>query len=497
MKFNFSSSKINELSTDAVVGFVNKTDKISGPFLKALDDAASGSLGRAIDSEEFTGKDGEILSILNPKGFRSGRLLLVGLGEIAKLDPDSFRRAMGHISRNTGLTQARTAALFFGQYSEAEYVQAAVEGYFLGSFKQLDFKTGEAARDKSRLASIEVVTDQTAKVKRAAKATEKAVIIAEGQLLVRRLAQTPSGHLTPRIYAAEIKKLSGKYGFSCRVLDEKGIAKEKMGAFLGVAAGSEEPPRFMILEHKGGGAKQKPIVLVGKGVTFDSGGISLKPGLKMHEMKQDMAGSAVVVAALVTATRLGIRQNVVGLIPATENMPSGRATRPGDILTSRKGKTIEIINTDAEGRLILADALDYANEFDPQAVIDIATLTGAALMILGYAGAPILGNNDKLLERLMEASKVTAERVWTLPIWDDHREQMKSPIADLVNSGGRPAGTITATAFLENFIGDWPWAHIDIASVDLEQSGRPYVPQGASGFGLRLLIELLSQWKRL
>ena len=497
MKFNFSSSKINELSTDVVVGFVAKTDKVSGPYLKVLDDAASGSLGRAVDSEEFTGKDGEILSILNPNGFKSGRLILVGLGEAAKLKADSFRRAMGYLSRNKGLTQARTAAVYFGAYSEAENVQAAIEGYFLGSFKQLDFKTGESAKDTSRLVAIEVVTDQAARVKRAAKATERAAIIAEGQLLVRRLAQTPSGHLTPRIYAAEVKKLAGKYGFSFRVLDEKGIAKEKMGAFLGVAAGSDEPPRFMILEHKGGGAKQKPIVLVGKGVTFDSGGISLKPGLKMHEMKQDMAGSAVVVAALVTAARLGIKQNVVGLIPATENMPSGHATRPGDILTSRKGKTIEIINTDAEGRLILADALDYANEFHPQAVIDIATLTGASLMILGYAGAPILGNNDKLLERLTDASKITAERVWTLPVWDDHRDQMKSPIADLVNSGGRPAGTITATAFLENFIGDWPWAHIDIASVDLELSGKPYVPQGASGFGLRLLTELLSRWKRL
>jgi len=178
-------------------------------------------------------------------------------------------------------------------------------------------------------------------------------------------------------------------------------------------------------------------------------------------------------------------------------MPSGHATRPGDIHTSRKGKTIEIINTDAEGRLILADALDYANEFNPQAVIDIATLTGASLYILGYSGAPIMGNHEKLLSRIAEAAEATAERVWRLPIWDDHREQMKSSIADLVNSGGRPAGTIAAGAFLENFIGDWPWAHIDIAYVDAEPTGKPYIPKGATGFGLRLLIELLLNWKKL
>jgi leucyl aminopeptidase len=187
----------------------------------------------------------------------------------------------------------------------------------------------------------------------------------------------------------------------------------------------------------------------------------------------------------------------VGLIPATENMPSGTATKPGDILTTRKGLTVETINTDAEGRLILADALDYANKLNPQAVIDIATLTGASLYILGYAGAPILGNNDRLLQRVKEASEATAEKVWELPIWDDHREMMKSPIADLVNSAGRTAGTIAASAFLENFVGNWPWVHIDIAYMDLEPKGKPYTPKGPTGFGLRLLIELLSRWKKL
>ena len=232
-------------------------------------------------------------------------------------------------------------------------------------------------------------------------------------------------------------------------------------------------------------------MLVGKGVTFDSGGISLKPGQDMHEMKGDMTGSAVVIAAMITAARLKLKINLVALTPLTENMPSGHATRPGDIVVSRQGKTIEIINTDAEGRLILADALDYANKFKPQAVIDVATLTGAALYVLGYAGAPIMGNNTKLLDRISAAADVTAEKVWAMPIWDEHRDQMKSGIADLVNSGGRAAGTIAAGAFLENFIGDWPWAHIDIAYVDIEHGGKAYIPKGATGIGLRLLTEVL------
>ncbi len=204
-----------------------------------------------------------------------------------------------------------------------------------------------------------------------------------------------------------------------------------------------------------------------------------------------------MLSAIITAARLRLPLNLVALMPLTENLPSGTAIRPGDVITSRKGLTIEVINTDAEGRLILADALDYANIFKPQAVVDIATLTGAALYVLGYAGAPVVGNNPRLMDRLRVASADTAERIWEMPLWDDFRDAIKGSVADLVNTGGRPAGTITASAFLENFVGDWPWAHIDIAYVDLEKSGRPYIPKGATGIGLRLLVELLSKWKPL
>lgn len=217
----------------------------------------------------------------------------------------------------------------------------------------------------------------------------------------------------------------------------------------------------------------------------------------MDEMKGDMSGGGIVLSTVVTLARLELKQNIVGIIPLAENMPSGRALKPGDIVTSRKGKTIEIINTDAEGRLILSDALDYADRFDPKAVIDIATLTGATKYILGLAGIPFMGNNEKLKELIKNASERCGELVWPLPIWDEHREMMKSSIADLKNSGGPYSGTITASAFLENFIGSWPWAHIDIACVDIEKKGRPYIPKGQTGNGLRLLVELLSNWKKV
>jgi len=497
MRFLFGSDDFVSVRDEVLVLFATETKTIKGGQLKRLDRALGGALGRLFQSGEFSGSSGQVASFVPAPGLRCRRVLVVGLGEEKKLDHDSFRRAVGDLSRYKGFTQARSVAVHFGEHADASFYQAAVEGYLLGSFRQLDYRTGESARDDSRLAGVRFLVHKASQVPALRRAVERGRIISDGQILARKLAQTPAGDLTPRLYAAKARRLARQHRVRCRVLNEKAIARERMGALLGVARGSDEPPRFIVLEYEGQAAGKKPVVLVGKGVTFDSGGISLKPGQDMHEMKGDMAGSAVVLATMITAARLKLPLHLVGLMPLTENMPSGHATRPGDILKSRKGKTIEVINTDAEGRLILADALDYAGRFKPQAVIDIATLTGATLYILGYAGAPIVGNNDALVTRLENAASATAERVWRLPIWDDHRDQMKGTIADLVNSGGRPAGTIAAAAFLENFIGDWPWAHIDIAYVDLEPKGRPYVPKGATGFGVRLLVEMLARWKPL
>jgi leucyl aminopeptidase len=497
MKYTCKVSSLQDLEVDTAVLFVESFAKLEDTSLKQIDGSTGNALTTLLNTGEFSGQDGETVVLYQPSGFASRRLVLTGIGTRTKVDHDSYRRAMGRASRLKAVLKSGKLGIYFGRMSNSSYFQAAIEGYVLGSYKLKRFKTGQESEPASRVDEVICGVGTRAQLRKLERAVSRAAIIADGQSLVRQLAETPSNELTPAIYARKAQELARQYHVRCRVLDEKAIAQEKMGALLAVAKGSQELPRFIILEYKGGPSGQQPIVLIGKGVTFDSGGISIKQAANMHEMKQDMAGSAVVLVTLLTASRLGIKRNLVGLIPTAENMPSGSATRPGDIVVSRKGKTIEIINTDAEGRLLLADALDYANKFKPQAVIDIATLTGGCLYVLGYAGSPIIGNNNRLLDQLRAASKATAERVWELPIWDDHRDQMKSSIADLVNSGGKPASTIAAAAFLENFIGDWPWAHIDIAYTDSEPKGKPYTPKGPTGFGLRLLVETVSNWKKV
>ena len=496
MNYKYSIEDIHAVDVDAVVIFSAEFDKIRDRYLNRVDSLTQGTVTNLFKADEFTGKKFELAIIYKPFGFKTRRIILAGLGEKKKINADTFRAVAGKISQSKTVQNSKKLALSFKGYENPDFYQAAVEGFFLGSYKMLDFKTGEARKDTNKINELTFLIERKAGLKRLENAVQKGEIIAEGQLLVRQLGNTPANFLTPALYAQKAQELARKHKINCRVLDEKGIEKEKMGALLAVGKGSSEPARFIVLSYKGRNDSQAPIVLVGKGITFDAGGISLKPPLNMHEMKNDMSGSAVVLATILTAARLKLPRNLIALMPAAENLPSSTALKPGDIIKTRKGLTVEVINTDAEGRLILADALDYANTFKPQAVVDIATLTGAALYILGYEGAPILGNNGKLLDQLKNAAENSAERVWELPIWEGHREQMKSGIADLVNSGGKPAGTIAAAAFLENFTGDWPWAHIDIAYMDMEPKGKPYIPVGITGFGLRLLIELLSNWKK-
>lgn len=497
MKIIVSSEPAAEIKADCLIHFTTKADSVNDPFLKSIDNATEGAVSALFETKEFTGKEGQLATLYPVPGVKARRIVLAGLGDFKKLNPDCYRRVMGQASRARAIASSERIAVSFGKNEKAEFSQAAVEGCLLGKYKILRYKSGEAKTDQHRLTDLICLVSKKSLIARTKKAATRGEIIAEGQLLARDLSFTPSNYLTPVMFADIAKKLAKKHGFSFKALDQAAIEKEKMGAYLSVTKGSVEPPRFIILQYRGAAASQKPICLVGKGVMFDSGGISLKAGLNMHEMKQDMTGAAVVLATMVTAARLGLKRNIVALVAACENMPAGNASKPGDVVTARNGKTIEIINTDAEGRLTLADALDYANKFDPQAVIDIATLTGAALYILGYAGAPITGNNTKLLGLIEESSFGLGERVWQMPIWDEFRDSMKSDCADLVNAGVRAAGTMCAAAFLENFVGDWPWAHIDIAYMDNEPKGRDYVPKGASGWGVRLLTEVLSNWKKV
>jgi leucyl aminopeptidase len=496
MQFSFGSSAIHEVESDSLVLFVPVDDHPLDKRMKALDAATNGAVTIMAESGEFVGREGQIVSLPTPAGFRAGRAILVGLGDADDVNADSYRRAAGRLSRWPGFTSYQNAAFHLGDLDDAGCFQAIIEGYILGSHRMLQYKTDDAGKATNKLTAMAFVASHGRLKRRLEKAVLRGQIAAEAQTQVRELATAPANMLTPRLFAAKALKLARAHGIKARALDSKGIAQEKMGALMAVAKGSSESPRFVILEYNAGRKGQKPIVLVGKGITFDSGGLSLKKADLMHEMKGDMAGAAVVLSTIVAAARAGLKLNIVALMPLAENMPSAKATRPGDIVTARNGMTIEIINTDAEGRLILADALDFANEFDPQAVIDIATLTGASLYILGYSGAPILGNNQSLENMLREAADVTAERVWPLPLWDDFRLAMKSDLADLANSGGKAAGTATAAAFLENFIGDWPWAHVDIAYVDVELKGRPYIPRGTTGIGARLLLQVLTDWRK-
>ena len=333
-----------------------------------------------------------------------------------------------------------------------------------------------------------------ASLKGADKGREIGGITAWAQNTTRELVAHPAIVMTPTKLAESAKKLASEYNFKCTALGKDEIRKLKMGCLLAVNAGSDQPPRFIILEYKGRGAKKGKLCLVGKGITFDSGGYSLKDTANMVDMKGDMAGGACVIAAVAAAARLRLPIHLVGLIPSTENLVSGKGYVPGDILKSYNGKTIEVTNTDAEGRLVLADAIAYADKYDPSAIVDIATLTGACRIALGYSGAGYFSNDDRLAARLEKASEISKEKIWRMPLWDDYQDYIVSNLADIKNSAGKVGSLGTSAAFLANFIGKNKWAHIDIAGMDVDIKGGAYITKGSSGFGTRLLVEFLRNW---
>jgi len=495
MKISTLVAEPDSLKASSIVRFCFSGAYTRDVMLKKFDRILGGSIKRIYDSGEFDGALNQTVILHTGSAIGFERIILAGLGEQKKADNDSYRQASGTISQLRAIKSSRTVTFCLNDKATGTTAAAVVEGFLLGSHKITDYKSDDA--DNKMPEELIFCANSKKESGEFSKGIYSGQIIAEGVLQARKLAADPANYLTPEKFARKAEFLAKKYKLESDILSEARIKSEKMGALLAVAQGSANPPRVVILKYSGRGTKDRPIVLIGKGITFDSGGISLKDPLDMYEMKGDMTGGAIVLAAVVTAARLRLKQNIVGIIPLAENMPSGTAIKPGDIVTSRKGKTIEVINTDCEGRLILADALDYANEYKPAAVVDIATLTGAAKYILGTAGIPIIGNSDKLIGQIKEASNICGELVWQLPIWDEHREMMKSSIADLKNSAGQYAGTIAASAFLENFVGDWPWAHLDIAYVDIEKVGRPYVPKGQTGTGFRLIVELLRNWKKV
>jgi leucyl aminopeptidase len=458
--------------------------------LLGLDAAAGGVVKRAIATEDFTGERDQT-ALLYPTGGAS-RILLVGMGDHPEITRGQIRTAAAIGARRAGQLGAKSIAFHMIQETHtgvppAVLAQVVVEGTGQGAWK---FEELKAIRDeKPRVASIEIVAtrEQRAEMERGAKVGRAMAI---GHKLARNLQALPGNVCTPSYLADVARELGRAYGFRVTVLGPAQLEKEGMGALLSVARGSVEEPRFIVLEHRGA-PRTAPVCLVGKGVTFDSGGISIKPAPNMEEMKYDMSGAAAVLGTFEVLGQLKPNVHVVGLIPSTENLPSGTATKPGDVVRSHLGKTIEVINTDAEGRLILGDALSYARRFKPACAIDTATLTGAVVIGLGAHAAGLMGNDDKLLEEVRQAGDRAGERCWPLPLWDEYREQLKSDVADLKNSGGRSAGSITAGWFLREFVDGFPWAHLDIAGTAYTDADRPGLAKGPTGTGVRLFSEFV------
>ena len=459
--------------------------------LADLDRAAGGLLARALAAGDYKAKRDETLLVYGAG--KAQRILLVGVGKAPDVTRNALRRAAAVAAkraRGLGATAFAfaVAAEARGGVSANELGQVTIEGAALGGWQFTELKQkGEDA--KPELEGVALVVDASeASDAEAGRSVGDAV--AAGHRLTRGLQMQPGNVCTPAYLAEQAGNLAKTHGFAITVLDRAQLKKEGMGALLAVAQGSAEEPRFIALEYKGAGT-QAPVVLVGKGVTFDSGGISIKPAQSMEDMKFDMSGAAAVLGTFEVLGRLKPKINVVGLIPATENLPSGTAVKPGDVVKSHLGKTIEIINTDAEGRLILSDALSYARRFKPAAVLDAATLTGAVVVALGHHAIGIMGNDEALLAEVRDAGERAGERCWPLPLWDEYRDLVKSEIADVKNSGGRSAGTIAGGWFLREFVDGFPWVHLDIAGTAYTEADGATQGKGPTAVGVRLFAEFL------
>jgi len=430
---------------------------------------------------------GEVIVIHKPsigKSLKFEKVLLISLGKEEKLDYETIRKLGGIIGSGANkykFSSCTIADTWYRKKLDKEIsIRALLEGIFIGTYTFEEFFSEKKTKVNLKEVNIEFKGNFE-------KAIEETRIVAESVFLARDLQNLPSNIATPTYIANVAKEECEKVGISVKIIEKEEAEKLGMNVYLAVARGSEERPKFVVMEYKGGGDKWYSIA--GKGITFDTGGISIKPSERMEEMKYDMSGAASVIGSMIAIARLGLKVNVVGITPLTENMPSGKATKPGDIVKSMGGTSVEIINTDAEGRLILADALEYVKKYNPEFVIDIATLTGACVVALGHEAAGLMGNNSELIEMIKKSSQRTGERVWELPLWDEYNEYIKSDFADVKNVGNRYGGAITAAAFLKKFT-NYKWSHMDIAGVAYTDKEKFYIKKGGTGFGVRLFVEL-------
>ena len=473
---------------DALILPVIETDcdETTGGFklYEDIDRALDGLPSKLLSGGEFTAEHKQTLLLFTYGKIKARSVLLLGLGKQGDITRDGLRQAGGAAAtylKKMGMAEAALSMRLFPRLglSPADFT----EGVLLSQYRFGNYKPEEDKKEKE-MSGLTLLTAEGQEPE-----LKRVEAVARAVRLARDLVNTPANDMTPTVLAEAVKWIQG---VSVSVIERDEARQLGMGAFLSVAKGSMEPPKFIVAAYRG--AEGKPVVLIGKSITFDSGGISLKPSEGMEKMKDDMAGGAAVIGALAAVSEMKLPLHVIGMLPATENMPGGTATRPGDVVKTAGGKTIEIVNTDAEGRLVLADAIGYAKRFDPALIMDIATLTGACSIALGSEAIALMGNDKALIEEVLAASNATGERVWQMPLYKEYKEYIESDIADLKNSGGRNGSLVTAGYFLKEFAGDTRWAHLDIASTAWADKDKPYCPKGATGIGVRLLFEFLSRY---
>jgi leucyl aminopeptidase len=501
MKITLSTTAPSQTETEClVVTMVDASEKNGNgaddkpkPQILTDDAAVLSAAADLLSTGEVSGKALETTLLHKPAGLKARRLLLIGGGKAKKFSTSELRKIAGAAVRfvkGKDLTSFAIAVPTTDGLAADVAAKAIVEGAHVGSFDADYYKSD---RKEQKIDELSIVAPTKSDAKTLQAAIDVGTIIGEAQNFTRDLVNEPGNRMTPTILADRAKKMSDEVGLQCEIYGPDKIKELKMGAFWSVAQGSqEEPARLIVMRYEPKGAPEKPVLgLVGKGITFDSGGISIKPSDGMEKMKYDMAGGAAMIGAMRAIAQLKPNVRVIGIVCATENMPSGTAQKPGDVQIAMSGKSIEIINTDAEGRLVLADGLHYAKQLGATHLIDAATLTGACVVALGMINVGIFSNDDEFYERFNASLKASGEKMWRLPVDDEYRDMIKSNIADIVNSGGRWGGAVTAAMFLKEFVGDTPWIHLDIAGVAWMEDAKPWIAKGPSGIPVRSLVEFV------
>jgi leucyl aminopeptidase len=489
MQVRYVEADVATHSTELLaVGVVQGTTSAGG-HLAALDAALGGSIGRVLQAGDIRGRRSDEV-VLYGGGEGPKRVLLLGVGKAEEVTPEIVRRLAGRAVRAAEKLHVEELSILLDGMEAVEperRAQAAAEGAALAAWRFRELKREDEGEPVTDVRAVELLGSGPTEA--LSTGTVTGAVVARAENFARTLQSRPGNVATPSHLAEAAARLAGATGLEVTVYDEARMHAEGMHAILAVSRGSEEEARMIVLEHKGGEEGEPPLVLVGKGLSFDAGGISLKPAAGMESMKFDMSGGAAVLGAMQAISELGVRANVVGIVPSSENLPSGSALKPGDVIRTLAGKTVEVINTDAEGRLILADALAWGARMKPTAMLDCATLTGGVVIALGNHASAVLGNDDELVSEVIAAGEASGERCWRLPLWEEYERQLDSDTADLQNIGGKEGSTITAACFLAEFVGDAKWAHLDIAGTAYGDGKLPYQRKGGYGVPTRLLVE--------